>query len=126
MGHAELGSEAGSLLLHVFNEFGALDAVRPAGEVFDEGGDGELAAGLVTFEDEGLEVGTGGIDGGGEAGAAGAEDDCIANGGVGHICLIVLVEKGFKGGKAGNREWGIGSRKSGLLPISWLLLPAFA
>jgi len=96
MGHAKLGSEAGGLLLHVFNEFGALDAVWPAGEVFDQGGDGELAAGLVAFEDEGLEVGTAGVDGGGEAGAAGAEDDGIAYGGV-HICLIVLVEKGFKG-----------------------------
>ena len=96
MGHAKLSAEAGSLLLHVFNEFGALDAVGPAGEVFDERGDGELAAGLVAFEDEGLEVGAGGVDGGSEAGAAGAEDDGIAYGGV-HICLIVLGGKGFKG-----------------------------
>jgi len=104
VGHAKLGAEAGGLLLHVFNEFGTLDAVRPAGEVFDERGDGELAAGLVAFEDEGLEVGAGGVDGGSEAGAAGAEDDGIAYGGVGHICLIVLGGKGCKGGKAGNRE----------------------
>ncbi len=77
--HAKLGAEAGGLLLHVFDEFGALDAFGPAGEVFDQGGDGELAAGLVAFEDEGLEVGAGGVDGGGEAGAAGAEDDQVAN-----------------------------------------------
>ncbi len=78
VGHAELGAEALGLLLHVFDEFGALDAVGPAGEVFDEGGDGKLAAGLVAFKDEGLEVGAGGVDGGGEAGAAGAEDDEVA------------------------------------------------
>ena len=79
VGHAELGTEAGGLLLHVLDELGALDALRPAGEVFDEGGDGELATGLVALEDEGLEVGTGGVDGGGEAGAAGAEDDGVAD-----------------------------------------------
>ena len=78
VGHAELGAEAGGLLLHVLNEFGALDALGPAGEVFDQGGDGELAAGLVAFKDEGLEVGAGGVDGGSEAGAAGAKDDSIA------------------------------------------------
>ena len=78
VGHAELGAEAGGLLLHVLDELGALDALGPAGEVFDERGDGELAAGLVAFEDEGLEVGAGGVDGGGKAGASGAEDDSVA------------------------------------------------
>ena len=75
----ELGAEAGGLLLHVLDELGALDAFGPAGEVFDERGDGELAAGLVAFEDERLEVGAGGVDGGGESGAAGAEDDGVAS-----------------------------------------------
>ncbi len=78
MRHAELGAEALGLLLHVFDEFGALDAIGPAGEVFDEGGDGKLATGLVAFKDEWLEVGAGGVDGGGKAGAAGAEDDEVA------------------------------------------------
>ena len=79
MGHAELGAEAGGLLLHVLDEFGALHAVGPAGEVFDEGGDGELASWLVTFEDERLEVGARSVDGSGEPGAAGAEDDGFAD-----------------------------------------------
>jgi hypothetical protein len=79
VGHAELGTEAGGLLLHVLDELGTLDAVGPAGKVFDEGGDGELAAGLVAFEDEGLEVGAGGVDGGSEACAAGAENDGVAD-----------------------------------------------
>ena len=85
VGHAELGAEARGLLLHVFDELGTLYALGPAGEVFDESGDGELAAGLVAFEDEGFEVGAAGVDGGGEAGAAGAEDDDIANGSCGRF-----------------------------------------
>ena len=78
VGHAELGSEAGGLLLHVLDEFGALDALGPAGKVFHQGGDGELTAGLVAFQHQGLEIGTRGVDGCGQAGAAGAEDDEIA------------------------------------------------
>ena len=88
VGHAELGAEAGGLLLHVFDELGALDAFGPAGEIFDEGGDGELAAGFVAFQDEGLEVGTAGVDGGGEACTARAEDDEVAHFG-GHSQLPV-------------------------------------
>lgn len=98
--HGDLGAEAGGLLLHVLDELGTLNALGPAGEVFDEGCDGELAAGLVAFEDEGLEVGTGGVDGRGQSRAAGAEDDGVAYGvGLGHIDLIVeggdLVQAGM-------------------------------
>ncbi len=79
VGHGELGTEAGGLLLHVLDELRTLNAFWPAGKVFDEGGDGELTAGLVTFEDEGFEIGTAGVDGGGESGATGAEDDGVAS-----------------------------------------------
>jgi len=79
VGHAELGAEAGGLFLHVLDELGTLDAVGPTGKVFYEGGDGELAAGLVAFEDERLEIGAGGVDGGSEAGAAGAKNDGVAD-----------------------------------------------
>ncbi len=100
VGHAELGTEAGGLLLHVLDEFGTLDALGPAGEVFDEGGDGELTAGLVAFEDERLEVGAGGVDGGGEAGAAGAQDDGVANLVlIRHAVLIVMLGKGCNGSR---------------------------
>ena len=89
MAEGDLGAEARGLLLHVVDELGALDAVGPAGEVFDKGGDGELAAGLVAFEDERLEVGARGVDGGGQPGAAGAQDDGVANSGFRHDYLIV-------------------------------------
>lgn len=89
MTEGDLGAEARRLLLHVVDELGALDAVGPAGEVFDEGGDGELAAGLVAFEDERLEVGARGVDGSSQSCAAGAQDDGVANGGFRHDYLIV-------------------------------------
>jgi hypothetical protein len=78
LGHLEFGAEADGLLLHVLDEVRALHALGPAGKVLDQSGDRELAAGLVAFEDERLEVGARGVDGGSEAGAAGAEDDGVA------------------------------------------------
>jgi hypothetical protein len=62
----------------VLDELGTLDALGPAGEVFDQGGDGELAAGLVAFQHQGFQVGASGVDGGGEARAAGSKDDNVA------------------------------------------------
>jgi hypothetical protein len=78
VGHAQFGAEADRLLLHVLDELGALDAFGPAGKVFDQRGDGELAAGLVAFEDQRLEIGACSVDGGGKSGAAGAEDNSVA------------------------------------------------
>jgi len=79
MRHAELGAEALRLLLHVLDELRALDAFRPAGEVLDQRGDGELSARLVAFQDQRLEVGAGRVNGCSESCAAGAKDDCVAN-----------------------------------------------
>ena len=79
MGQLERRAEAGGLLLHVLDQLGALDAFGPAGKVLDQRGDGELAAGLVAFEHERVEAGAAGVNGGGESGAAGAENDGIAN-----------------------------------------------
>src|ERR1700686_5526157 len=78
MGHAKLCAEADCLLLHVLDEFRALDALGPAGKVFDQRGDGELRAGLVAFKDQRFEVGACSVDGCGKSGAAGAEDDSVA------------------------------------------------
>ena len=77
--HAELGTEALRLELHVFDEFGTLNALGPAGKVFDQRGDGELSAGLVAFEDERLEVRAASVDGGSKTGASGTEDDDVAS-----------------------------------------------
>ena len=81
----ELGAEAGGLLAEAHHQLGAHDALGEAGEVLDLGGEHELAAGLVAGADgspsmtSGREVGAGGVDGGGEAGGAGADDDDVAD-----------------------------------------------
>ncbi len=75
----ELGAEARGLHAHVVDELGPLDAFGKAREIFHQGGDGELAAGLVAVDDQRGEVGTRGINGRGQAGAAGADDDDVTN-----------------------------------------------
>ena len=78
--HLEFGTEADRLLLHVLDQLRALDARRPARKVLDQRGDGELAAGLVAFDDERLEVSASGVDGGCEAGASGTQNDGVSGG----------------------------------------------
>ena len=76
----ELCPEARRLVPEAAHEIGSEDAVDEAGVVLDLGGEHQLAAGLVArggrlaLDDEGPQVGPGGVDGGGEAGGAGAED----------------------------------------------------
>ncbi len=55
--HLELRAEALGLLLHVGNQIGPLNAFRPAGKVFHQRGDGELAAGFVAFQHQRFEAG---------------------------------------------------------------------
>jgi len=50
MGQLEGRAEARGLLLHVFDQFRALNALRPAGKVLHQGGDGELSAGFMAFK----------------------------------------------------------------------------
>ena len=74
----DLGAEALGLLLKAFHELGALDAVDGGGPVVDFGGRHELTAVVHARDEHGLEVGASGVDGGGEAGGAGPEDDELA------------------------------------------------
>jgi hypothetical protein len=50
MGQLECGAKSLRLLLHVVDQFRALNAFRPAGKVLHQRGDGELAARLVAFQ----------------------------------------------------------------------------
>ena len=70
----ELRAEAFGLALHVRDELVAIHAVDEAREVLDLGGRGQLATGLAALEHQRSEAGAGGVDCGGEAGAAGTED----------------------------------------------------
>ena len=65
--HYKLGSEPRRLLLHVLDQFGSLYAIRPAWKIFDQRRNGELAAGLVPFQEERLKVGAGCVNGCGQA-----------------------------------------------------------
>ena len=78
-----LGAEASGLVPHAHHQLRAQDALGEAGEVLDLGGEHELAARLVArrrglaLDHERRQVGPGGVDGGGEAGRAGADDDHV-------------------------------------------------
>ena len=65
-----LGAEALRLGPHLSHELGPLDALGEPGEVLHVRGDCELATGLETLDDEGLEVGPRGVERCGEAGGA--------------------------------------------------------
>ena len=74
-----LGAEALGLLLHVFDQVGAVDAFGKSGKILDLGGDGELAAGLMPDHDQRFQTGAGGIDRGGISGAARADNDDVSH-----------------------------------------------
>src|SRR5205809_4310600 len=66
--------EARRLLLEDLHHLGAEDAVGETGIVLDVGRNGELAARLRALDDRGAQVGARGVERGGQAGGAGAED----------------------------------------------------
>ena len=78
-----LGAEAFRLGLKALHQLGAHDALREARIVLDVGRDGELAAGLHTLEDDGLEAGARGVERGGVAGRTGSDDDEVVDHGSG-------------------------------------------
>ena len=70
-----------------FGELEAADAVRKAGVVLDEVGERHLAAGHVALQHDGAQAAAGAVDGGGEAGGTGADDDDVVFVGV----VVALV-----------------------------------
>ena len=76
----QLGAEALGLLAQVVHQVRAHDAVGEAGEVLDVGGVHQGAAGgHRALEHQRCQVGPRGVDGGGVAGRAGADDDHVAD-----------------------------------------------
>ena len=87
-GRTYLRAEADGLGAHVVHHLVAVDALRVAWEVVDLGRRCELSAWLEAFVDHGSQSGAGGIDGGGVAGGARAQDEasyCF------HKCECVYV-----------------------------------
>ena len=70
----EAGAEARHLAPEHVHHFGALDAVLEAGIVLDLGGDSELAAGLVPFDQQRTEIGAGSVERRGQSGRTGSEN----------------------------------------------------
>ena len=68
------------LCLHAHDEVRAIDALGEAGEIFHCGGGGELSTGLFALQHEGRERSAPGVNGRGESGAAGADDDNFFHG----------------------------------------------
>src|SRR5580692_6013376 len=56
-------TESLRLLLYVVNQFRTLNAVGPAGKILDQRGDGELAAGLVAFQNQRVQSSPSRVDG---------------------------------------------------------------
>ena len=81
LGGEERGTETGRLFFESTHEFGAHDSLGESGEVLDLGREHQLSAGLIArtrrfaFDDERREVGSCGVDGGGESGRTRSDDD---------------------------------------------------
>ncbi len=71
----ETRAETLGLRLHGHDQFRPVDALREAGKILHQRGRRKLPARLVAFEHERGEIRARGVDGGGEPGAAGADDD---------------------------------------------------
>ena len=104
----DLGAAGLALCAHLVHKGGTLD-LGEAGEVLDLVGGGELAAGGDAEGEEalvhdGLEVGARGVDGGGVAGGAGADDDELGVHGAG----LLLEGGGCRGGEVGGEGGGGG------------------
>ena len=89
------------------HQVGALDAVREARVVLDVAGEHQLAAGGGAGEDDRLEVGARGVDRGGQAGRAGADDDDLG------------IDAALAAGD-GRRAAGLGGRRRSVAGIEML------
>ena len=79
----ELRPKPFRLLLHVFDQFGALNSVGPARKVLHQCGDRQLSPWLMPFQNQRLQPRAGSVDGGSEPGAAGAQ-----NHGIAYLCHV--------------------------------------
>ena len=77
---AQVGAEAQCLRAHVGHQFGTGDCFGEAGIVLDVGREHELTARLIgrrggfAFDDDGVQLGSGAVDGGREPGRARSDD----------------------------------------------------
>ena len=89
---AELHAQRRYLLLQLHREIGAADA-GDGGIILHQRGVDDLAAGEFLFQQQDVLAGAGGVEGGGHAGGAGADDEDIVHNG-NFLSLVVLFRKG--------------------------------
>src|SRR5713226_1564699 len=68
---AVFGAEALRLLAHILDQLRPHDSFGKSGKIFYQRGEGKLAAGLVAFDDQRLQIGAGGVECGRVSGTAG-------------------------------------------------------
>ncbi len=79
----EAGSEAFGLGMHFHDQLRAVDSFWEAGKILNLCGCGELAARLPPLQHEWREIGATGVDGCGETGTTGADNDDLFHKSVG-------------------------------------------
>jgi hypothetical protein len=111
----ELGADMAGLALHLLHQPGTLDHVGEAGIILDIGRDGHLAAGGHALDQDRLQAGARGIDGGGIAGRAGADNqNFCAN--LPWRCCHGRESKAMRFKQVSNIRWGAAWHK--LMPAS--------
>ena len=70
-----LGAKALRLFLHPRHQFKTVNALGKTGEIFHDAGGGEQSAGHFSCQDERREIGPRRVNGGGQPGAPGSDDD---------------------------------------------------
>ena len=83
----DIGADLAGLFLHLFHQPRSLNRFGETGIILDLGGDGELPARLHTVNQPRFQRGAGGIDGGGQPGRAGPQDENLAVCGFAHDIL---------------------------------------
>ena len=68
------GAETLSLLAHVLDEMRTVDAFGEPREILDFGGERKLSSGVVSGDDDRLQVGAGSVDGSRVSGTPGADN----------------------------------------------------
>jgi len=76
---AKFGAEALRLLTHELDKFRTKNSIREAGEIFNHGGERELAARFVTVNDQRLKIGARGVDRGRQTRTAAPDDDNLVH-----------------------------------------------
>jgi hypothetical protein len=75
----EFRAEAFSLFTHIVDQVRSLDSLGKSREIFDQGGHRELPAGLMPFQHERLQIRARRVNRGGQSGASGSHNDCVAD-----------------------------------------------